>query len=119
MANPLLSKRCIPCEGGVPSLTEDEAKELLPQVPGWKIKEDSKAIEKNINFSDFVDAIVFINDVAQLSEEEGHHPDISLYDYNKVLFRLSTHAIKGLSENDFILAAKINVLLDDHEGNRS
>lgn len=113
----LLKKKCVPCEGGVPPLTHEEAVKLMEQVPDWKLTEDQSPnlqkfgmgskIGKVFKFKDFIGAINFVNKVAELAEEEGHHPDIHI-NYNKVLFELSTHAIGGLSENDFILAAKID-----------
>lgn len=103
----LLSKKCVPCEGGVPTLTKEEIQKFLPEVPGWMVIEDKK-IQKDFKFKDFRGAMVFVNKVAELAEEENHHPDILLHGYRKVRLELSTHAIGGLSENDFILAAKIN-----------
>jgi len=81
--------------------------ELLPQVPGWSVSADMKNISREYEFIDFKAAMGFVNEVADLAEFEGHHPDIAI-SYNKVKLTLSTHAIGGLSENDFILAAKIN-----------
>ena len=82
----------------------------LLDTPGWSADSPSKKISKAFYFEDFIGAINFVNKVADLAETEGHHPDISIV-YNKVKLDLSTHAIKGLSENDFILAAKINEIL--------
>jgi 4a-hydroxytetrahydrobiopterin dehydratase len=104
----LLSKKCIPCEGGTEPLTEDEIMKLQPQVPEWNVAADGKSISREFLFKDFVEGVVFITDVAHLAEEEEHHPDLHLHNYNKVLVTLTTNAIKGLSENDFILAAKID-----------
>ena len=102
----LLSKKCIPCEvGGIP-LSETQAKELLAQLPqGWSLIGET-GIRKEFHFKSFKDAISFVNRVALLADEEGHHPDIFVK-YDIVTIELSTHSIKGLSENDFILAAKI------------
>jgi len=105
----LISKHCIPCEGGVAPLDRDQAHSYMAEVLGWELSSDSKKISKEFKFSDFRHAMRFVNKVAELAEAEGHHPDIAI-SYNKVHFDLSTHAIKGLSENDFILAAKINRL---------
>ncbi|MEK7063829.1 MAG: 4a-hydroxytetrahydrobiopterin dehydratase [Patescibacteria group bacterium] len=104
----LLSKKCVPCEGGTEPLSATEIADLSPQVPEWTIATDSKSISMEFVFKDFVTAVVFITDVAHIAEEEGHHPDLNLHNWNKVLVTLSTHAIKGLSENDFIMAAKID-----------
>ena len=105
----LLNKKCVPCKGGVDPLSIDEVKGYLKEVVGWKLSTDAKKINKEFSFKDFVEAMEFVNQVARLAEEEGHHPDIHIF-YNKVTFELWTHAIGGLSENDFILAAKINKL---------
>lgn len=102
----LLAKKCIPCEGGTPPLSLEEAEGYLAQVPGWEL-EGEKKIKKSWKFKDFKEAMVFVNNVANIAESEGHHPDISI-SYNKVNTELTTHAIGGLSENDFIMASKIN-----------
>lgn len=103
----LTSKKCVACEGGIPPLNKKEAAALLQQTPGWHMSDDGKTISRDFRFKDFVAAMKFINDVAALSESEGHHPDIHI-SYNKVRLDLSTHAIGGLSENDFIVAAKVD-----------
>lgn len=105
----LLSKRCIPCEGNVPPLTLSQAKELLPQVPGWSMEEDGAYITRSYIFKDFDETMEFVNMVAELAETEGHHPDMQV-GYGKLSISFTTHAISGLSENDFIMAAKINEL---------
>ena len=103
----LTSKKCVPCEGGTPPLTEDKVNELLSQVDSsWELFENKK-IKLKLKFKDFVEAMAFVNKVADLAEEEGHHPDIHIY-WNKVNLDLWTHAIGGLSDNDFIMAAKID-----------
>jgi 4a-hydroxytetrahydrobiopterin dehydratase len=104
----LLSKKCVPCEGGVFPLARQESEPLMSQVPGWELAEDATSISKTYKFKDFIGAINFVNHVAEIAEGEGHHPDIHLTGYNKVKLVHSTHAIGGLSENDFILAAKID-----------
>ena len=104
----LTSKHCVPCEGGVAPLSGPELDQYLQEVPGWVLAPDAHSISKEFVFTNFVDGVVFITDVAHVAEEEGHHPDLNLHDYKKVTVTLSTHAIKGLSENDFILAAKID-----------
>ncbi|MCP6720059.1 MAG: 4a-hydroxytetrahydrobiopterin dehydratase [Patescibacteria group bacterium] len=108
----LLSKKCVACEGGVEPFTSSQAEEYLREVSGWKLNSDSKGIEREFKFKDFKESISFINRVAEVAESEGHHPDIHV-SYNRVHIELSTHSIRGLSENDFILAAKINSLLDE------
>jgi 4a-hydroxytetrahydrobiopterin dehydratase len=97
----------------MPTLTDEEVKGLLPRVPGWIV--DGQWITKEYKFKNFIAAIEFINKVADLAEEEGHHPDIHVF-YNRVKFAIWTHAIGGLSENDFILAAKIDALTHDEKG---
>lgn len=104
---PLAAKHCIPCEGGVAPLTHSESSEYLKNVSEWLLIDD-KEIEKTYEFTNFTEAIDFMNKVADIAESENHHPDIKLHDYKKVDIRISTHAIGGLSENDFILASKID-----------
>ena len=108
MTNDLSQKRCVPCEGGMPPLPEDKVQELIKQVPDWSL-EEGKVIRK-FQFKNFREAIDFVNKVAELAESENHHPNISVYGWNKVKLTFFTHAVKGLSENDFIMAAKINQL---------
>jgi 4a-hydroxytetrahydrobiopterin dehydratase len=105
--NELLKKKCVPCEGGALSLNRAEAAKYMHMVPGWELSEDGKNIIKMFRFKDFIGAINFVNKISEIAESEGHHPDIDIR-YNKVKLTLSTHAIGGLSENDFILAAKID-----------
>ena len=105
----LTQKTCVPCQGGIPPLTSKEAKEFLGQVPGWELSAASDRLNRNFKFDDFVDALAFVNKVGALAEEEGHHPDISFgWGYADIV--LFTHKIKGLHENDFIMAAKISEL---------
>lgn len=87
--------------------TREEAQSYIDENPDWILDADAKKISKEFKFKDFIGAINFVNLVADIAEEEGHHPDIHI-DYNKVNLELWTHAINGLSENDFILAAKID-----------
>lgn len=102
------NKKCVPCEGGVKPLTPDEYGAFLrSELTGWSDRED-KYIEKDYKFKDFKEALAFVNKVGEIAEAEGHHPDINLHNWNKVKLTLSTHAIGGLSENDFILASKID-----------
>ena len=105
--NNLLKKKCGPCEKKTKPFEKTEAEDYLAQVEGWILNEEGTQISKEFKFADFIGAINFVNLIADLAEMEGHHPDIHVF-YNKVRLDLSTHAIKGLSENDFILAAKIN-----------
>ncbi len=104
----LSGKKCKPCEGGTLPLSPDAISVYLKGVSGWQVEEDKK-IKKEFKFKDFKAAMGFVNKVAGLAEEEGHHPSIFI-SYNKVRITLTTHAIGGLSENDFIMAAKIDGL---------
>jgi 4a-hydroxytetrahydrobiopterin dehydratase len=107
--NDLLEKKCIPCEGGTLPLTQSDITELLSQVSGWVVSLDLNKLSKEYTFENFATAMAFANQIAQIAEEEGHHPDL-LVSWGKVGVSLSTHSISGLSENDFILAAKIDML---------
>ncbi len=106
----LSSKKCVPCEGGVPPIQGEEIKKYLSQIPGGWTVEAGKKIIKEFKFKDFKEAIEFVNKVAKLAEQEDHHPDIFIF-YNRVGIQLWTHAIGGLSENDFIVAAKTEQIL--------
>ncbi len=104
----LASLKCVPCRGNQPPLESEKVKLMLDAVPGWtKSPGEIDKIEKRFKFKDFKEAMVFVNNVAEIAEEEGHHPDIFIQ-WNKVTLTLWTHAIKGLFDNDFILAAKID-----------
>lgn len=103
----LTKKHCIPCESGEGKLPIVKIKEYLALIPGWMLIGDT--IQREFKFENFKQAIDYINKVAELAESENHHPDINIF-YNKVRLVLSTHAAKGLTENDFVLAAKINLL---------
>ncbi len=105
----LIDKKCVPCEGDFPALTPAQAADFMPHVPGWEIDSQSKFIHRTYTFKDFKEAMAFANKVGELAEEEGHHPDLKI-SWGKVGITLSTHSIGGLSENDFILAAKIDML---------
>ena len=108
--NDLLNKKCVPCEGGVIPFDISEIHKYQKKVDNWDIVKDKKNIyflEKKFIFKNFIESQSFVNEVGKISEEEGHHPDITFgWGYAKV--SISTHAIEGLSENDFILAAKID-----------
>lgn len=106
--NTLADQTCVPCEGGVEPLTEEQASKLLAQVKGWKLEKST--IRKEYTFKDFREAIAFVNTVADIAEREGHHPDIMIW-YRVVTLVLTTHAIGGLSINDFVLAAKVDASL--------
>lgn len=103
----LSQKRCVPCEGGVAPFSRPESEGLLKQTSGWSLSKDAKKISRTFKFKDFSEAMQFANKVAAVAEAEGHHPDLHI-SWGKVIAELTTHAIEGLSENDFILAAKID-----------
>ncbi len=105
----LAQKRCVPCRGGTPSLPAEKVKEYLGAVPQWTVAADGKRISRTFTFKDFVQAMKFVNKVADVAEGQGHHPDIHIH-WNKVDLELWTHAIGGLHENDFVMAAKIDGL---------
>ncbi|HBV00798.1 MAG TPA: 4a-hydroxytetrahydrobiopterin dehydratase [Candidatus Taylorbacteria bacterium] len=104
----LINKKCIPCEGGMPHLMANEIETLCKEVPEWEVK-DWHELKRRFKFKNFVEALAFVNKVGALAESEGHHPDIS-FGWGYVEITLFTHAVDGLSENDFILAVKINSL---------
>lgn len=109
MAKQLTKQHCVPCEGGVAPLAGKDLELLLKSVVGWALKNKPARISKEFKFKDFAEAMEFVNKVAEIAEAEGHHPDIFI-SYNRVRLELTTHAIGGLSRNDFILAAKIDEL---------
>jgi len=109
-AEQLVTKKCLPCEGGVEAYSSEEARAQLERLSGWSLSDDGRRIRKDWTVKHFMAGMAFFNLVAQLAEEDGHHPDIHLEGYRKVWIELWTHAIGGLSENDFILAAKIDQL---------
>ena len=104
----LRRKKCVPCEGGVPKMSPAEAEEQIQQLDGWKLTRGGDWIEKKWTVKNFMAGMRFFNEVARVAEEEGHHPDLHLEGFRNVRIEISTHAIGGLSENDFILAAKID-----------
>ena len=108
--NEFLTKRCVPCEGGVERYTRQRAEEQLGKLSGWRLTHDGERIRQDWVLRDFLAGIEFFTRVADLAEQEGHHPDLHLEGYRNVWIEIWTHAIGGLSENDFILAAKIDLL---------
>ncbi|MBI2641543.1 4a-hydroxytetrahydrobiopterin dehydratase [Candidatus Roizmanbacteria bacterium] len=110
MSTKLSEKKCVPCEGGIQPMTPEEIMKYLPQLERkWDVV-DNKKITHTFKFKDFKEAVSFVNKVAHLAESQGHHPNIHIY-YNRVKIVLYTHAINGLFQNDFILAAKIEQLV--------
>jgi 4a-hydroxytetrahydrobiopterin dehydratase len=106
----LTQKRCLPCEGGVPALTRAEARTYLTATPNWKITRDGKRIRREWRVKDFITALDFFHRIGRIAEAEDHHPDLHLTGYRNVAIEIGTHALDALSENDFILAAKIDRL---------
>ena len=106
----LIEKRCLPCEGGIPALTPSYAQALLKQTPHWALNVDNTRITRQFDFKDFHQTMAFVNAVAWIAHREDHHPDLEV-GYNRCVVHYSTHAVKGLTENDFICAAKINRLV--------
>ena len=105
----IIEKHCVPCEGGVAPIAKHDAEETMKHVPHWILSDDGKHITRDFKFADFKEAMVFVNNVAVLAEAEGHHPNFAI-NWNNVRLDLSTHAIGGLSTNDFIVAAQVNAL---------
>ncbi len=116
----LTHKHCVPCEGGTPPFTPGQIAEYRPHIVSeWNVLDNTK-LHRDFRFQNFTRAMEFVNQVAEIAEAEGHHPDISIF-YNQVTIELWTHAVGGLSENDFIVAAKIDALAGSskYEGQRT
>ena len=108
--NNLLQKHCVPCEGIGKALSPQEAQEYLKRIDFWQLGQSAKIIFREYTMKNFMAGVKLINSIAEVAEAENHHPDVHLTGYRKLKVELSTHALGGLSENDFILAAKINQL---------
>lgn len=111
----LTGKTCTPCRGGVPPLGAEEAEGYLQEVPDWQLRDEGKRIERTFWFKNFKQALAFVDRVGALAEEEGHHPDIT-FGWGYATVSLHTHKIKGLHENDFIVAAKVDRLTGQAPG---
>ncbi len=109
MNDSLAQKKCVACEGGTAPLSRVEAEVLLKQVQGWTLSGEGTAISKTFTFRNFKDSLAYAGKIGAIAEEEGHHPDLHV-SWGKLVVELSTHAIGGLSENDFIMAAKVDQL---------
>ncbi len=109
MAHSLHEKKCLPCEGGVAKLSKKEAEKLLSQIHGWQMNDSSTGIFKIFSFKNFYQVMSFVNAIAWIANQENHHPNLDV-GYNRCVVRFTTHAIHGLSENDFICASKIDHL---------
>lgn len=113
MTEQLAEKHCVPCEGGVKPLTRAEADKYLARIaPGWELDADAKELRREFKFKGYYKTIAFVNALAWVANAENHHPDLEV-SYNRCVVRWTTHAIGGLSENDFICAAKTSRLLDE------
>lgn len=112
-AHDLSQKKCLPCEGGVDPCPLDHARAQLAAIPLWSLSQDGRWIARQIRFKNFVEAVECVNRIAGLAEAEGHHPDLHITGYRILGIELTTHAIGGLSENDFIVAAKIDQLISN------
>jgi 4a-hydroxytetrahydrobiopterin dehydratase len=121
MSETLAEKTCTPCRGGIPPLTRDEAQRFQAQAPNWELGDNAHRIQRTFLFRNFREALGFVQEIGELAENEGHHPDIS-FGWGYVTVSLSTKKIKGLHENDFIMASKIDRVHDrsgrslDHQG---
>ena len=112
--NDLLDKKCVPCEGGVHPFDISEIHKYQKKIDGWDVaknKDKNYMLEKRFEFKNFLESQKFVNEVGKISEEEGHHPDI-IFGWGYAQINITTHAIEGLSENDFILAAKIDNIVN-------
>lgn len=107
----LVKGHCVPCEGGTKPMERTKFQVYLPQIPEWKVSDDELAISRKFTFKNFKEALVFVNKVGELAEEEGHHPNLLMHEWKYVTIMLTTHAIHGLSINDFVLASKIDAEL--------
>lgn len=107
----LTKKKCVPCEGGMEPLKYEDFEQYLLQIKEWQVIDDVQLL-REFRFENFKEALDFVNKVGKIAEKEGHHPDIYLYAWKKVRLTLTTHAIGGLSINDFVLASKIDLLLN-------
>ena len=106
---PLAQAHCLPRRGSEHRLSEARVRELLPDVPGWELVEDGHAINKTFGFKNYYETMAFVNALAYMAHREDHHPDLGVH-YNRCVVRFSTHDVGGLSENDFICAARAEAL---------
>jgi 4a-hydroxytetrahydrobiopterin dehydratase len=113
MTEALTEKVCTPCRGGIPPLTQSEAERFHGEVPQWELRDDARRIERTFQFRNFRQALTFVQQVGELAEEQGHHPDIT-FGWGYATVSLRTKKIKGLHENDFIMAGRIDRLFN-HE----
>jgi 4a-hydroxytetrahydrobiopterin dehydratase len=107
---PLSQAHCLPRRGTEHKLSEARVRELLPEIPGWELVEDGHALSKIYSFQNYYETMAFVNALAYMAHREDHHPDLGVH-YNRCVVRFSTHDVGGLSENDFICAAKTEALM--------
>jgi len=107
----LSQRKCKPCEGGTPPLSNEKIQAYLKELQGWELSADGKEMVKNLTLKNYKEVLNLVNRIGERAEEEDHHPNLYIHGYKRLRVELSTHAIGGLSENDFILAAKIDALL--------
>ncbi len=105
----LAEKRCVPCEKGAKPLPPERARDLFKEIPGWRL-EHNRLLRQELILKDFDEAVRLINEIAKIADAEDHHPDLHLTGYRRLTIELSTHSVGGLTENDFVLAAKIEAL---------
>ena len=105
----LSSKKCIPCEGGTPIISPETARSMIQTLDGWQLENNNLSLSKKFNFKNYYHTMAFVNLIAWISHQENHHPDMEV-GYNYCLIKYTTHAIDGLSKNDFICAAKVDGL---------
>ena len=108
----LRQKKCLPCEGGVPAIEAEQAAKYMNTAPSWQLSDDAKWVSRQVVCKNFIEVMRLVNRIAELAEADGHHPDLHITGYRNLKVDLTTHAIGGLSENDFILAAKIDQVFD-------
>lgn len=108
----LTNKKCVPCEGGVKPYTQEQAQQMLQQLHAWSMNDNATMITKTYQFKGYYKTIAFVNAVAWVANREGHHPDLQV-SFNSCTVHFQTHAVNGLTENDFICAAKVDQLIDE------
>src|ERR1700719_4965991 len=118
MMDKLAEKTCTPCRGGIPPLTQEEAERLHVQVPDWELRDDAHRIERSFRFANFRKALSFVQRIGDLAETQGHHPDIS-FGWGYATVSLRTKKIKGLHENDFIMAGRIDRIFAENNSDTS
>lgn len=109
MTEKLSEIRCVGCEGGIPAMKKDEIEKLMPEIKGWEVNKDGTQLSRRYTFKGFYKTMAFVNAIAWIANQENHHPDMEV-GYNYCLVKYSTHAVNGLTKNDFICAAKVNQL---------